>query len=105
MDFQSIGGERFEAKEQNYRVPNKRWSYPIHYIGKVGNSVIVKGKSDRNWVYISSKSEEELKIIKSGLNNEDRNFAIIEEDNKNSMSLAMGLGFKRDKIVNWFEIE
>lgn len=71
----------FLIKDQvnNINIINFIENYPIYYIEKVGNSVIVKGKSDRDWVYISSKSEEELKIIKSMLNNEDKNFAIIEE--------------------------
>ena len=32
-------------------------------------------------------------------------FVHIEEESDKSMRLAMGLGFKRDKMVNWFEIE
>ena len=63
----------------NINIINFIESYPIHYIGKVGNTVIVKGTSDRNWIYISSKCVEELKMIKSRLDYEDKNFAIIED--------------------------
>ena len=63
----------------NINIINFIENYPINYIEKIGDSVIVKGTSDRNWVYISSKSEEELKIVKSRLDDNDKNFAIIEE--------------------------
>lgn len=63
----------------NINIINFIESYPIHYIEKIGKSVLVKGVSDRNWIYISSKSDEELKIIKSKLDNNDKSFAIIED--------------------------
>ena len=66
-------------KTDNINIINFIQNYPIYYIKRIGNSVIVKGISDRNWIYISSKSEEELKIIKSRLDYKDKNFAIIEE--------------------------
>lgn len=68
-----------ENKIDNINIINFIENYPIHHIEKIGGSVLVKGTSDRNWIYISSKSEEELKIIKSTLNNNDKNFAVIEE--------------------------
>lgn len=54
-------------------------SYPISEALKVGESMLVKGTSDRHWIYISSKSKEELKILKDKLNASDKNFAIIED--------------------------
>ena len=63
----------------NVNIINFIRNYPIQYIERVGNSVIVKGISDRNWIYISSKSEEELTIIKGRLDDNDKNFAVIEE--------------------------
>jgi GNAT superfamily N-acetyltransferase len=53
--------------------------YPICYIEKIENSVIVKGTSDRDWIYISSESEEELKTIKGKLKINDNCFAVIED--------------------------
>lgn len=44
-----------------------------------GNSVMVKGRSDHLWTYISSESEEELKILMQNLTPEDQHFAIIED--------------------------
>lgn len=32
-------------------------------------------------------------------------FVLIEEKNEKSMGLALSLGFKKDKVVSWFEIE
>ncbi len=54
-------------------------NYPVYSIEKVGDSVVAKGTSDRDWVYISSASSKELKIIKNKLTKQDRNFAIIED--------------------------
>ena len=77
----------------NANIINFMENYPIQYIEKVGDSVIVKGTSDRNWVYISSKSEEELKIIKSRLDYKVKNFAIIED--------WMIPTLTKDTKVNW----
>jgi len=63
----------------NINIINFIEDYQIQYIEQVGDSVLVKGTSDRNWVYISSKSEEELKIIKTRLDYKDKSFAIIED--------------------------
>ncbi|WP_446896953.1 GNAT family N-acetyltransferase [Clostridium sp. LBM24168] len=54
-------------------------NYPVYYADKIGYSVIVKGKSDRNWIYISSKSSWELKNIREKLDSNDRYFAVIED--------------------------
>ncbi|MBU3183625.1 hypothetical protein [Clostridium estertheticum] len=50
-------------KIDNINIINFIENYPICHLEQIGDSVIVKGTSDRNWVYISSKSEEELKIF------------------------------------------
>ena len=68
-----------ENQRININIINFIENYPIKYIKQIGDSVIVKGTSDRNWIYISSKSEKELKIIKGKLNYNDRYFAVIEE--------------------------
>ncbi len=54
-------------------------NYPIRSLEKIGNSVVAKGTSDRDWVYISSKSSLELKMIQNHLTAQDCNFAIIED--------------------------
>lgn len=68
-----------ENEIENLNIINFIENYPIHFIERVGNSILVKGTSDRNWVYISSNSEEELEIIKNRLDINDKNFAIIED--------------------------
>jgi len=65
-------------KFNNINVTNFIENYPINYIEKICDSLVIKGISDRPWVYIVSKSENELKFIKKSLNDKDKNFAIIE---------------------------
>jgi 8-oxo-dGTP diphosphatase len=45
----------------------------------VGDSVMLKGVSDRPWVYISSRSMAELRELLSRLSSEDTCFAVIED--------------------------
>jgi len=45
----------------------------------IGNSVLVRGESDRKWVYISSRDKAELFRIKDKLTIEDENFAAIDD--------------------------
>ena len=51
----------------------------ITYLEKIGESALVKGVSDREWIYISNSNADELKTIKTKLTEEDKNFAAIEE--------------------------
>lgn len=48
-------------------------------INIIGNSVLVKGKSDRVWIYISSYDEDELNILKNKLRDDDVNFGAIDD--------------------------
>jgi GNAT superfamily N-acetyltransferase len=66
-------------KADNINIINFIENYPIHYMERIGNSVCIKGVSDRNWIYISSKSSKELELIKNKLDSSDKNFAIIED--------------------------
>lgn len=68
-----------KSEIRNINIINFIKNYPIHYMDKIGDSIIVKGTSDKNWIYISSKCEEEVKKIKNSLDNNDKNFAAIEE--------------------------
>ena len=63
----------------NINIINFIENYPIDYIERIGDSVIVKGTSDRSWVYISSNSRDELQTVKSKLDSDDKCFAIIED--------------------------
>ena len=63
----------------NLNIINFIENYPIYYIEKIGDSVLVKGTSDKEWIYISSKSQDELNTIKDRLDSNDKSFAAIEE--------------------------
>lgn len=45
----------------------------------IGNSVMIRGRSDREWTYISCYDENELANVKIKLTNEDVNFGAIDE--------------------------
>ncbi|MDD5360705.1 MAG: GNAT family N-acetyltransferase [Ignavibacteria bacterium] len=68
-----------EDYPNNINIINFIENYCPGVIKRIGNSIIVKGRSDRDWVYVSSKSENELREIKSGLLPSDKNFAAIDE--------------------------
>lgn len=63
----------------NLNIINFIEGYPIHHFERVGDSVFIKGTSDRKWIYISSKCKKELQLIKDKLTKEDKCFAIIED--------------------------
>lgn len=63
----------------NTNIINFIESYPINRIEIMGDSVLVKGTSDKDWIYISSKSEQELRQLKTKLKRSDTNFAAIED--------------------------
>jgi len=63
----------------NINIINFIENYPVHHLEIIGDSILAKGTSDKDWVYISSNSEEELNTIKNVLQNNDKNFAAIEE--------------------------
>ncbi|WP_432662062.1 GNAT family N-acetyltransferase [Wukongibacter baidiensis] len=67
-----------EDKIKNINMINFIESYPIHYMERFKDSVVVKGKSDENWVYLSSSSEEELKTLL--MRCEEDEFFVITED-------------------------
>lgn len=68
-----------KEKVGNINIINFLSNYHVDVIEKVGQSIMVKGTSDKKWVYISSKLEEELKRLKEKLTKDDKNFAAIED--------------------------
>ena len=44
----------------------------------VGSSVLIRGTSDRNWVYISCANNDDLQLIKDRLTDKDQNFGAID---------------------------
>jgi|WetSurMetagenome_2_1015567.scaffolds.fasta_scaffold103434_3 GNAT superfamily N-acetyltransferase len=51
----------------------------ITYLNKIGEAVIVKGISDREWVYFSSKNENGFRDLLNEINVQDINFAVLED--------------------------
>ncbi|WP_242865273.1 GNAT family N-acetyltransferase [Clostridium sp. ATCC 25772] len=78
-DIKDVLKFSYKDKIRNINIINFIENYPISYIEQIGELIIVKGKSDKKWIYISSKSIDELKIIKSKINYDDKNFAAVEE--------------------------
>lgn len=63
---------------KNINIINFIENNSIHYIKRIGDSVIVKGRSDEDWVYISSLSEEESKLLLEECKS-DEFFVIIDD--------------------------
>lgn len=66
-------------KIRNINLINFINKYPIYNIDNIGDSTLVRGKSDENWVYISSSSENEFKRLVDKLDDNDKYFAVIED--------------------------
>lgn len=66
-------------KVRNINFINFIRSYTIHTFDSVGDSVLIRGKSDEEWVYISSKSEDEFLQLILGLDEDDKCFAVLED--------------------------
>ncbi|NBG87077.1 GNAT family N-acetyltransferase [Isachenkonia alkalipeptolytica] len=64
---------------RNINLINFIKEYQIDVIHIEGSSVLVKGRSDQAWTYISSKSEAELNVLLKHLKEEDQHFATIED--------------------------
>ena len=62
-------------------------------IERTGNSLLVRGKSDRNWVYIGCSSESEIAAVRGLLNEQDKCFAAIEA--------WMVPVLLKDEVVSW----
>lgn len=64
---------------RNINIINFMKQYPIKSVDIEGQSVMVRGTSDKNWVYLSSKSETELLSLINRLSRNDDNFAVVED--------------------------
>lgn len=79
MDINETCRLLLKDKLRNINMINFMKNYPIFSIDTEGQSVMVRGRSDNDWVYISSQSEEEFLKLTKRLNENDQNFAIIED--------------------------
>lgn len=70
---------RDRDRVRNANIINFMGDYPIHSVSIAGESVMIKGRSDRDWIYISSTNENEFRILTAELTGNDTCFAIIED--------------------------
>lgn len=68
-----------QDSERNINILNFIETCPVRGYERAGDSVLVRGESDRRWTFISSRSQAELKTLTARLNEEDRYFAAIED--------------------------
>lgn len=68
-----------QAELKNINLINFIYTYPIFNVVRAGSSVLVRSRSDRDWVLISSSSEAELKLLTHELDERDVCFAAIED--------------------------
>lgn len=81
LEYLSIKILRFLQKDRdrNINMINFIKSYPIHTFDSIDDSVLLRGRSDEDWVYISSQSYDEFRRLIQGLDEEDRCYAILED--------------------------
>lgn len=66
-------------KIKNINIINFMKNYPVNWIDTAGASVLVRGRSDEEWSYITGESEIELQRLIKGLDKEDKCFAVLED--------------------------
>jgi 8-oxo-dGTP diphosphatase len=66
-------------KIRNINIINFIRSYPVKTFDTAGHSVLIRGRSDEDWIYISSKSCEEFFQLIKGLDEDDKCFAVLED--------------------------
>ena len=77
--FKEIIESLKKEKLSNINLINFIENNHITSIDRIGKSLLVRGESDRNWVYLKCSSSRELSTIKGMLNKQDKCFAAIEE--------------------------
>ena len=72
---------RILAKDRinNIGMINFIQNYGVLSVDIIGNSALVKGISDRRWVYISCRDHNDLSGMKNKLGKDDTSFAVIDE--------------------------
>lgn len=64
---------------RNINLINFILRYPITFVYREGNSVLIRGTSDEEWVYINSECVDEFLRLTQRLHAEDRCFALLED--------------------------
>ena len=68
-----------EDEIKNINLLNFMEAYPVVSLERVGDSVLMRGKSDCLWTYLSSPNEKDLEGVLARLTPDDRTFAAIED--------------------------
>jgi ribosomal protein S18 acetylase RimI-like enzyme len=64
---------------RNINILNFIEENPVLGIEKTGNSVLVRGKSDHQWIFVSSTNEDELRTLAEKLDVGDDHFAAVDD--------------------------
>ncbi|MTI69866.1 MAG: GNAT family N-acetyltransferase [Firmicutes bacterium] len=78
MEIDKIINKLKEDEMKNINMINFIKDYPIEDMKIIGNSILIKGKSDHSWNYISSSSKEEFKKLNKYFEGE-KYFAVVED--------------------------
>lgn len=57
----------------------------IDYLTKIGSSYLLRGRSDRPWIYVSIGDPEDIAKITASLTEKDTNFAAVDQTFKKSV--------------------
>jgi len=68
-----------EDEIRNINIINFMENNSIRTVERIGDSVLLKGTSDRDWVYISSSSEDGLRAVMKHMDENDINFGAVED--------------------------
>lgn len=82
-----------QEKQKYLNLLNFFEDYPVLQIRSIGNSALVLGRSDREWLFVCSDSEQELKSLAQMLHAKEKCFAAVED-----WMLPL---LARDKQVAW----
>ena len=66
-------------KAGNINMINFMKNYPVYWADTLGGAVLLRGRSDEDWVYISSKLKYEFQQLIQGLDENDQCFAVLED--------------------------
>lgn len=79
LNKQEILDILYKDRIHNLNMINFVKSYNIDIFLQSGDSVLIRGKSDKPWIYISSKSEQEFRDLFSQLGEDDKYIAVVED--------------------------
>lgn len=77
-DKEELLADLNKNRVRNINILNFINTYPIIRVQDEGNSILVKGRSDQDWVYISSEDEGEFTSLINRLSPEDKYFVLQE---------------------------